>query len=79
MREALKELSAEQIGFICKECSISKDELFAMDDDTLYDEVYDVMCDIEIDEIADGEDTERCEMASSIVTELGNTLAEKED
>lgn len=81
MKEALDKLTAEQIDFICAECQISKEELFALDEDTLYDRVYDVMCDIELAEIPVSdkeEESERCKMASSIVTDLGNALAQSE-
>ena len=63
MTEVLNELTEEQIEFICNECSITEDELFAMDDDELYSGVYDVMCDIEIAEIPSSDDedeSERC-------------------
>lgn len=36
MVEVLKDLTKEQIEFICKECKVSESELFAMDDDMLY-------------------------------------------
>lgn len=81
MKEALDNLDAEQIEFICTECEMSKEELLALDEDALYDRVYDVMCDIELAEIPDSDDAEesdRCKMASSIVTELGNALAEEQ-
>ena len=80
MKEALDKLTAEQIDFICAECQILKEELFALDEDALYDRVYDVMCDIELAEIPadDSEESERCEMASDIVTELGNALAQEQ-
>ena len=80
MKEALDKLTAEQIDFICAECKISKEELFTLDEDALYDRVYDVMCDIELTEIPadDSEESERCEMASDIVTELGNALAKEQ-
>ena len=76
MKEALKNLTEEQIKFICKECSITKEELFDMDDDTLYDKVYDVMCDIECAETPSSSEplSEHCAMASELVTILGNTL-----
>lgn len=50
MREVLNKLTGEQIQFICQECSTTKDELFNMDEDQLYERVYDKMCDIEIAE-----------------------------
>jgi len=81
MVEAAKELSDAQIQFICEECEITKDDLFHMDEDTLYDAVYDTMCEIEIAEIPSSDDepeSERCIMASDIVTLLGNALAKSE-
>lgn len=80
MKEALDKLTAEQIDFICAECQISKEELFVLGEDALYDRVYDVMCDIEQTEIPadNSEESERCEMASDIVTELGNALAQEQ-
>jgi hypothetical protein len=82
MKQALQELSPEQIKFICDECSVTEERLREMDDDELYTDVYDKMCDIEIDEVCgseDGEDTERCALASDIVTILGNSLLDEED
>ena len=82
MKEALKELNNKQIGFICNECAVSEKELFDMDDDILYDKVYEVMCNIEMDEVCSNngkEETERCETASDIVTILGNTLARDDE
>lgn len=81
MKEALKKLNKEQIKFICSECSVSEEELNSMDEDKVYDVVYEKMCDIEIEEVCandSDEDTERCEIASDIVTILGNALAKKE-
>ena len=74
MREAIYELSQEQIEFICLECSITEDELFSMDDEQIEEIVYETMCDIEIEEVTDGPDNERCTLASDIVTILGNTI-----
>lgn len=81
MVEAAKELSDAQIHFICRECNITKDQLMQMDEDTLYDVVYDAMCDIEIAEVPSFDDepeSDRCIMASDIVTLLGNALAMSE-
>ena len=76
MTEVLKTLEQEYIEFICYECGITEDELFGMDNDALYDRVYDVMCDIECAETPsdDAPLTKRGEMAEYLVTELGNTL-----
>ena len=77
MKKALCNLTSEQITFICAECNITNGELLTMSEDDLYDKVYDVMCDIELEEIPDDgkEESDRCKIASSIVTELGNALA----
>lgn len=76
MKAELNTLSKKQVEFICKECSVTQAELFDMDDDTLYDKVYDVMCDIECAEIPSSNEplSEHCAMASELVTILGNTL-----
>lgn len=81
MKEVLKDLTKKQVDFICKECSITEDELFEMDDDALYDKVYDIMCDIECAETPSSDEplSEHCEMASDLVTILGNTLDDGED
>lgn len=81
MKEVLKDLTKKQVDFICKECNITEDELFEMDDDALYDKVYDVMCDIECAETPSSDEplSEHCEMASELVTILGNTLDDGED
>jgi len=79
MKNALNKLNKKQIYFICKECSIDKMLLENMSERDLYDIVYEKMCDIEIEEVcanSTGKDTERCKMASDIVTILGNALAE---
>lgn len=81
MIEVLKELSKEQVDFICQECKITKDELNTFDDDELYDKVYDAMCDIECAEAPrdEEEESERCTIASDIVTLLGNTIEDDDD
>lgn len=81
MSDSLKDLSKKQISFICSECRLTKEELFALNEDDLYDKVYDVMCDIEIAEIPldDTPETEHCKMASDLVTILGNTIEVEED
>ena len=76
----LKNLSDEQIDFICNELRFSKEDLYSMDEDMLYDKVYDPMCDIEIAEIPsdDSEETEHCRNVSEIVTVMGNKYAVEE-
>lgn len=81
MREALPLLTSKQTEFICNECNITKDELFELDEDSLYDDVYDVMCDIECAETPSSDEplTEHCAIASDIVTILGNTISDCDD
>lgn len=75
MRNVLRSMSDPQISFICKECDLSKDDLFDLSDEDLYSKVFDVMCDIETDEACEhDEETERCAMASDIVTALSAAL-----
>lgn len=80
MVEAVKVLSEEQIEFICDECSITTAELMQLDEDSLYDVVYEKMCDVEIAGVP-ADDTpisDHCIMASDIVTIFGNALAMSE-
>ena len=76
-RDSVKELTQRQIDFICEEAKTKEEELFQMSDNDLYEKVYDVMCDIECAETPDdGEKlSERCKLASDIVTTMGNALA----
>ena len=76
LKNAIRELTDVQIDFICAEVKIDKDTLFSMSEDEL-DGVYDIMCDIEVEEVINnnyGDDTERCILASDIVTFLGNAF-----
>lgn len=77
MGEAIEKLTKEQIEFICEECEITKDELLTLGEDDLYSRVYEKLCDIEVETIPnddDEEESDRCKMASDLVTLLGNTL-----
>ena len=77
MKEVLHEFKKDQIDFICKRRNVTMEELYEMDEDALYDVVYEKMCDVEVEEVCNssGEsESDRCEMASDIVTLLGNTL-----
>lgn len=80
--EAAKQLTDEQVAFICTECAITEGALRSMTEDELYDVVYETMCQIEIDEVCENigsdEDTVRCAIASDIVTLFGNAIAETE-
>lgn len=78
LRVALNGTTAEQIQFICNEMNITKDVLYAMDEDSLYD-VYEAMANIEIDDVctcSDDEISERGNLAADIVTLWGNVIAE---
>ncbi len=76
LTEALKNLDEEQVDFICSELKMSRDELFEKSEDEL-DDIYDAICDIEVEETcAAGDDdlNERGEMAVSIVDVLGDAI-----
>lgn len=77
-KAGVERLEDTQIAFIETELGIAKDVMFGFTDDELNEKVYEPMCDIEIEEapIDDSPESERCSMASDIVTILGNSLAE---
>ena len=75
-KELFNELSDTQLQFICKELNIAEEDLRSMSDDEL-DDVYDKICDIEVDETyeaGDDELSERGQLAEGIVTLWGNLL-----
>lgn len=75
--EALTNLTEDQLEFIRKEFEITDEELFSQSEDSI-GELYEALCDIEIAEAPvsnDEEESERCKIASSIVTVLGNAIA----
>lgn len=76
MRDAFKQLDQTAVDFICKEFSVTEDQFKEMTEEQL-DELYDKLCDIEIEEVPDegGQATERGEMVASIVTIVGNFFA----
>ena len=76
MVEVIQKLDSAAIGFICEECAITPEELYAMDENTVYDVVYDTMCDIECAETPFLNEplTWHCAMAADLVTILGNTI-----
>lgn len=78
MKEAFGKLSNEQVDFLCDEFGFTKTELKEKTEGE-YDELYDKLCDIEVEEtpLDDTSVSERGEMASSIVTIVGNYFAEK--
>lgn len=78
LHESLSDMNESQIQFICDETGMEKSDLFRLDEDDLYNIVYDTMCDIEIAEtpLDDSPLTQHCKTASSIVTIMGNAIAE---
>ena len=82
MKNVIKDLTDAQFDFIKNELGFDKSEVLDMSEDEIYEKVYDAFCVIEeIETVAslDNPDegmSERGEMASVIVTALGNTLAE---
>ncbi len=80
MKDYFGLLSKKQKKFISDEFGITEQKLSELDEDDLY-ALYDKLCDIEVDETieaGDGDLSERGEMAVSIVTVVGNALAEAE-
>lgn len=78
-KSGVEQLNDEQVSFIENELGISAGEISGFNDEELNSKVYEPMCDIEIAEAPIGDDeeeTERCKVASDIVTILGNSLAE---
>lgn len=79
----LRVLSQTQLEFIKEELGNDKDAIRNMGDDEI-DQMYDRICDIEIDETVDadreGRDlTERGKTAEGIVTVIGNELYRPND
>lgn len=76
MVDVIQKLDSVAIRFICEECAITPDALYAMDEDTVYDVVYETMCDIECAETPSSNEplTWHCAMAADLVTILGNTI-----
>ena len=77
-REGVLALEEDHFAFIEDELHIGRDEMKDFDDEEFNDRIYEPMCEIEIEEVPDDDDepeSERCIMASDIVTVLGNSLA----
>ena len=79
MKQAMAELTSEQIDFICTECKVTRDQIRCMSEDEFYNAVYDPMCDIECAETPSSDEplTRHCQMAADIVTVLGNAWAQE--
>lgn len=80
IQNAIKTLDDDQISFLLKEINISKESLFDMAEDELRN-VFDRMCDIEIDETCNATDeiSERGETAAGIVTVISNAIQKSEE
>ena len=79
-QKALKDLTETQIEFLCKTFGIEKDALLSADEEYL-DEIYDELCDMEVEESVNAGDKELSEdgkIVSDIVTTFGNAIAESE-
>lgn len=79
-QEALKDLTETQIEFLCTEFSMTKEALLSAEEDAL-DEIYDALCDMEVDELTKAGNAElpdRGKIVGDIVTTLGNAIAEAE-
>ena len=75
IKNTVKNMTAEQLDFIMSEFGVTKDEIYSWSEDK-WDEVYDALCDIELDELTpDGEESPRCKMATDLVTMIGNEIA----
>ena len=79
MINAVKEMNKQQIEFIEKEFGIDSDSLTVLDEDKIYEKIYDPCCVIEeVETVATLDDntelSERGKIASEIVTLLGNEI-----
>ena len=76
LRQTRMQMTLAQNKFICDEAGISIEELNAASEKQL-DEIYDMLCEIEIEEsISDSDLSDRGKLAESLVTLMGNALAE---
>lgn len=75
IKNAAKCTTEEQLNFIMSEFGVTEDEIFSWNEEK-WEEVYDALCDIELDEITpDGEESPRCKLAAELVTLFGNEIA----
>lgn len=76
---AIKTLNESQIVFLSKEMNFSEESLLGMSEDELRN-VFDKVCDIEIDEACNAADeiSERGKMAADIVTVISNAIQKSE-
>ena len=77
-KAGVEKLNEDQLEFIRDELGITPEEISTFSDDEFDEKVYDPMCDIEIEEtpLDDSDLSDRGKLAESIVTVLGNSLAE---
>lgn len=81
MVKAAKDLSDVQKDFLAEEFGIAPETVKDITEER-WDEIYDSLCDMEVDEISaakDGDLTERGETICGLVTLFGNAIAESQD
>ena len=79
MKEQLKKLSKESLKFLDDSFGIHGDALDSFTEEQ-YDELYDRLCDIEVEETINADDeplSDRGRMASDLVTILGEVYAQE--
>lgn len=80
MIEAIKTLTEEQFKFLEQELGFDKEAVLSMSEDDVYEKIYDELCIVEeVETVAaldreNEEISERGELASVIVTILGNAI-----
>lgn len=81
MMDAAKGLSDIQKKFLTDEFGIASEAIGDITE-SRWDEIYDILCDMEVDEISNAGDSElsqRGEIICGLVTLFGNAIAENED
>ena len=75
IKNAAKSMTEEQLNFVMSEFDATKGEISSWNEEK-WEEVYDALCDIELDEITpDREESPRCKLATELVTLFGNEIA----
>ena len=80
--DTIKTLDEEHLNFICEVWNKDKDFVLSRTNDDDYDELYDILCDIEVEETekADDNDTDlskRGKLAENLVTIIGNVYRDE--
>lgn len=78
LKSIAEQLSAEQKDFLSKEFGVTTDDMKEWDEDK-WGEIYDALCDIELEELPDeGETSDRYRAATELVTMFGNEIAKEQ-